>query len=477
MSVSIDTNTGQLHPQHPMQVAQQHRPAQPGPQQQPQAVQQEHQYQHIHPQTQAQTPQEHPSLEPVSLPPSGLDLSPQLSSAVQLSPTVGVAQQPGPQGQSSPGPSEQQLKDLEQHIKSVYGAYGTVYVNILPSPVAAPQKMSADNLDVAPMPTNLNDMTDINLDPPGGGFNLSSSPVSEPAYDGSSCYSPRGYSPAQSPSSSPYQRHVQAFLEHVEEMPLHTHIPHLPFSDSAPLLSSPLMKEHSNSSFLSNSPCHSPSRSPRAMSIADLSLDASIEDTGISAEEVSSYISPQDPITHRWTCMFPECNKTFGRRENIRSHVQTHLGDRQYRCNACGKCFVRQHDLKRHSKIHTGDKPYRCPCGGGFARQDALTRHRQRGMCVGGFPGAVRSGKARGRPRKKRPDMEDRLDKAQRTRRAAAPRFNYAASLSGGSVSDESAMSPIQDFNSFDSAPLAELGSDPPSDPFRYVNISSIRAR
>ncbi|KAF2101480.1 hypothetical protein NA57DRAFT_34078, partial [Rhizodiscina lignyota] len=111
------------------------------------------------------------------------------------------------------------------------------------------------------------------------------------------------------------------------------------------------------------------------MSIADLNLDASIEDTGISAEEVSSYISPQDPLNHRWTCLYPECKKTFGRRENIRSHVQTHLGDRQFRCNSCGKCFVRQHDLKRHAKIHTGDKPYRCPCGGGFARQDALTRH------------------------------------------------------------------------------------------------------
>ncbi|KAF2088668.1 hypothetical protein K490DRAFT_14337, partial [Saccharata proteae CBS 121410] len=74
-------------------------------------------------------------------------------------------------------------------------------------------------------------------------------------------------------------------------------------------------------------------------------------------------------------CMYPECDKTFGRRENIRSHIQTHLGDRQFRCNHCSKCFVRQHDLKRHAKIHTGDKPYKCPCGAGFARQDALTRH------------------------------------------------------------------------------------------------------
>jgi regulatory protein SWI5 len=39
---------------------------------------------------------------------------------------------------------------------------------------------------------------------------------------------------------------------------------------------------------------------------------------------------------------------------------------------------VRQHDLRRHEKIHGGDKPFVCACRKSFARQDALTRHRQR---------------------------------------------------------------------------------------------------
>jgi hypothetical protein len=39
---------------------------------------------------------------------------------------------------------------------------------------------------------------------------------------------------------------------------------------------------------------------------------------------------------------------------------------------------VRQHDLRRHEKIHGGDKPFVCACKKSFARQDALTRHRQR---------------------------------------------------------------------------------------------------
>ncbi|KAF2181306.1 hypothetical protein K469DRAFT_478507, partial [Zopfia rhizophila CBS 207.26] len=74
-------------------------------------------------------------------------------------------------------------------------------------------------------------------------------------------------------------------------------------------------------------------------------------------------------------CLYPECGKTFSKRENIRSHIQTHLGDRQYRCNRCGKCFVRRHDLKRHAGSHTVNKPYKCPCGVGFTRQDAINRH------------------------------------------------------------------------------------------------------
>jgi uncharacterized Zn-finger protein len=68
--------------------------------------------------------------------------------------------------------------------------------------------------------------------------------------------------------------------------------------------------------------------------------------------------------------------------------------------------FVRQHDLRRHERIHSGNKPFPCPwfglvpssllpslvltlpslppySGKGFARGDALARHRARGICSG----------------------------------------------------------------------------------------------
>lgn len=185
--------------------------------------------------------------------------------------------------------------------------------------------------------------------------------------------------------------------------------------------------------------------SPRTASIDNLNLDsrvhASITETGVTSDEIASYIQGPDPGDGMWSCLHPGCDRRFGRKENIKSHVQTHLGDRQYKCEDCGKCFVRGHDLKRHAKIHTGDKPYVCECGNVFARQDALTRHKQRGMCIGGYQGVVRKAVKRGRPKKHRPDMEERQEKAVKTRQR---------------VSEKSATQAITMSNSSPNSPAAE---------------------
>ncbi|PFH63016.1 hypothetical protein XA68_10428 [Ophiocordyceps unilateralis] len=157
-----------------------------------------------------------------------------------------------------------------------------------------------------------------------------------------------------------------------------------------------------------------------AASIASINIEETKTETGVTVEEIAQYIRSPETTDGKWTCLFDDCGKKFGRKENIKSHVQTHLNDRQYQCPTCKKCFVRQHDLKRHAKIHTGIKPYPCECGNSFARHDALTRHRQRGMCIGAFDGIVRKVVKRGRPRKNRPDMETRLEKAARQRRKDA---------------------------------------------------------
>ncbi|ODQ82964.1 hypothetical protein BABINDRAFT_159443 [Babjeviella inositovora NRRL Y-12698] len=113
-----------------------------------------------------------------------------------------------------------------------------------------------------------------------------------------------------------------------------------------------------------------------------------------------------------YICTFHGCGKTGPRRYNIRSHVQTHLSDRPYKCDKCTKDFVRQHDLIRHYRIHQ-EGSLGCECGKKFTRNDALRRHKQRNVCVGGIPdpsGIIKPKKKRGRPKKIDPSQESQID-------------------------------------------------------------------
>lgn len=357
-----------------------------------------------------------------------------------------------PSSPSKPAPSERQLKELHEHIQSVYGNCGQVFINILPTPTPTPQKPSRlpshEALDTAPMPPNFSGMTDINFEPTSSAMTFDfDNPDADMGYESSSYYTSDAVSP--SPLSSPQQRSVQMVLPNIEEHP-EQEMAFPTFPEASTLLPS------ANTTNVMHSEPLLEDSMPGASLLTDLEVDASLEYTGISPEDVQRYISEQDPTTNKWTCLYPACQKMFGRRENIRSHVQTHLGDRQFRCNGCGKCFVRQHDLKRHAKIHSGNKPYKCPCGAGFARQDALTRHRQRGMCVGGFPDAVRRQAKRGRPKKNRPDIDERMDKANKTRRALA---SAASSVSAGSPASDaySASNSPQSHDQYDAAGLQNL--------------------
>ncbi|KAK3898955.1 hypothetical protein C8A05DRAFT_18537 [Staphylotrichum tortipilum] len=189
-----------------------------------------------------------------------------------------------------------------------------------------------------------------------------------------------------------------------------------------------------------------------AASIAGINIEESKTETGVTMDEIAAFIQGPDPTDGKWRCIYEGCNKTFGRKENIKSHVQTHLNDRQYQCPTCKKCFVRQHDLKRHAKIHTGIKPYPCECGNSFARHDALTRHRQRGMCIGAFDGVVRKVVKRGRPKKIRPDMDERRDKAERTRRK-----NSKAGTITSAASTTSSQSGYSDFSAANSPAMDDF--------------------
>ena len=90
-----------------------------------------------------------------------------------------------------------------------------------------------------------------------------------------------------------------------------------------------------------------------------------------------------------YTCTYKNCGKKFTRRYNVRSHIQTHLSDRPFGCQFCPKRFVRQHDLNRHVKGHIEARYSKCPCGKEFARLDALRKHQDRNICVGGNKNAI----------------------------------------------------------------------------------------
>ncbi|CAH0037301.1 unnamed protein product [Clonostachys solani] len=243
--------------------------------------------------------------------------------------------------------------------------------------------------------------------------------------------------------------------------------------DSAQLSS---LQSTPHSAAPSQSPVHRSSHHRRTESLASIASAASIAsinieetktETGVTVDDIAQFICGPDLNDGKWTCVYEGCGKKFGRKENIKSHVQTHLNDRQYQCPTCKKCFVRQHDLKRHAKIHTGIKPYPCECGNSFARHDALTRHRQRGMCIGAFDGIVRKVVKRGRPKKNRPDMEERTTKSARQRRKNLS--VSSVSSQSGYTDSSAANSPDNDLDMLDD--MLDLGLD--SQPQQMASSSS----
>ncbi|CAB4412122.1 unnamed protein product [Rhizophagus irregularis] len=93
--------------------------------------------------------------------------------------------------------------------------------------------------------------------------------------------------------------------------------------------------------------------------------------------------SPSPAKSKPYVCT--ECNQTFSRQHNLKSHALTHSQEKPFQCEVCQHFFRRHHDLKRHAKLHTGEKPYQCPhCKRSFARLDALNRHlRAESFCGG----------------------------------------------------------------------------------------------
>ncbi|KAI5962474.1 SWI5 [Candida pseudojiufengensis] len=128
------------------------------------------------------------------------------------------------------------------------------------------------------------------------------------------------------------------------------------------------------------------------------SLSKQIKDSSPKRRVKKTSLLPPGELDNYWIgpdenkiykCTYKNCGKLFTRRYNVRSHIQTHLSDRPFSCKFCIKKFVRQHDLNRHLKGHSEAKLSKCPCGKEFARLDALKKHQERNICVGGIKGLI----------------------------------------------------------------------------------------
>ncbi|CAI5755878.1 unnamed protein product [Candida verbasci] len=128
------------------------------------------------------------------------------------------------------------------------------------------------------------------------------------------------------------------------------------------------------------------------------SLSKQIKNTSSRIRIKKTSLLPPGELDNYWigpdenkiyTCTYKNCGKNFTRRYNVRSHIQTHLSDRPFGCVYCPKRFVRQHDLNRHVKGHMEARQSKCPCGKEFARIDALRKHQERNICIGGKQGII----------------------------------------------------------------------------------------
>ena len=56
----------------------------------------------------------------------------------------------------------------------------------------------------------------------------------------------------------------------------------------------------------------------------------------------------------QFTCQ--SCDKSFFRREELRTHLRTHANEKPYKCASCDKKFGHISNLRRHEKTHKGNE-------------------------------------------------------------------------------------------------------------------------
>lgn len=127
--------------------------------------------------------------------------------------------------------------------------------------------------------------------------------------------------------------------------------------------------------------------------------DYAVLDPPFLTETVTSYMFETSAFGfHRYECLLDkgQCGVSFSSRSQAFRYVRRHLyrkhfEDLKYQCNTCLRCFRRPQNLRNHleQRALPRDLPETCLCCLQCARNEALTRHRERGICRGAPPGEV----------------------------------------------------------------------------------------
>ncbi|KAG0247248.1 hypothetical protein BG011_001814, partial [Mortierella polycephala] len=153
--------------------------------------------------------------------------------------------------------------------------------------------------------------------------------------------------------------------------------PESPMTMLTSSFSTSLPSTYTSSSPSISSTCYSPSLSTSSP-VLDRKRALQDDSTSESNDETIHPSSSSNKKVHmqRYVCPVADCNRTFNRPYNLKSHGLTHAVHRPYVCEKCSKTFARVHDRNRHMNSHMPQKPHVCiVCLGRFARQDAVIRH------------------------------------------------------------------------------------------------------